>query len=71
MVGIVVDAVSDTHNIAAEAIRPAPDFGGPVSVDYLQGLATVNETMVIVLDIDRLLSVEELRMVGRVSEQSG
>jgi len=53
--GIVVDAVSDVYNVAAEEMKPPPDFG-TISIDYVKGLATVDEKMVIVLDIDRLLN---------------
>ncbi len=54
--GIVVDAVSDVYNISIEEMKPAPDFGG-IDVEFIKGLATVDEQMVIILDIDRLLDV--------------
>lgn len=53
--GIVVDAVSDVYNVASEEMKPPPDFGA-ISIDYVKGLATVDEKMVIALDIDRLLN---------------
>lgn len=55
-VGLVVDAVSDVHNINEKELRPAPDFGGAISSDFVRGLAMVEEKMVIVLEIDRLIS---------------
>lgn len=64
--GIVVDAVSDVYDIAAENLRPAPDFGEVISVDFLKGLATVDEKMVIILDIDHLLTSGELHMLNTV-----
>jgi hemoglobin-like flavoprotein len=64
--GIVVDAVSDVYDIAAENLRPAPDFGDVISVDFLKGLATVDEKMVIILDIDHLLTSGELNMMDNV-----
>lgn len=54
--GIVVDAVSDVHNIGSNELKPPPDFGSAVDTRFLRGLATVDEKMLIVLDIDHLLS---------------
>lgn len=56
VMGMVVDAVSDVYNISEEHMKPPPDFGNAACVDYVKGLATVDEKMVIVLDIDRLLT---------------
>lgn len=60
VMGIVVDAVSDVYNVDRQAIKSPPDFGGKLSVDFIRGLATVNEKMVIVLDIDRLMNNAEI-----------
>ena len=60
IMGIVVDAVSDVYNLEADAVKPPPDFGSIVSIDFVQGLATVNEKMIIILDIDHMLSSGEL-----------
>lgn len=56
-VGMVVDAVSDVYNVAAEDVNTAPDVGGSVSLDFIKGLATVNEKMIILLDIDALINL--------------
>ncbi|MBL1432420.1 MAG: chemotaxis protein CheW [Gammaproteobacteria bacterium] len=56
VMGIIVDAVSDVYNVTDEEMKPPPDFGSIVSIDYVKGLATVGEKMVIVLDIDHLLT---------------
>ncbi len=56
VIGVVVDAVSDVSNVDAAAIRPAPDFRGVISSDYVSGLATVKETMLVVLDVDRMIN---------------
>jgi len=68
VMGIVVDAVSDVYNVQDESLKPAPDFGSVVNVDFVQGLATVNETMVIILDIDHLLNSGELAVLDRAAE---
>lgn len=54
--GIVVDAVSEVHNIARAALKPAPDFGGACSTESIKGLATQDNKMLIMLDIDHLMN---------------
>ena len=58
-VGMVVDSVSDVTNLNAEQIRPAPEMGGGLSADYLTGLGTIDERMLILVDIVRLMSSVE------------
>lgn len=60
IVGIVVDAVSDVVNLAADEIRPPPEFGVAFDSDYLYGLAQVGEQMVILLNIETLITSSEL-----------
>jgi len=54
--GLVVDAVSEVCNVTADDRKPAPDFGTGIKTDFVKGLATVENRMVILLDIDRLVS---------------
>jgi purine-binding chemotaxis protein CheW len=54
--GLVVDAVSEVCNVNADDRKPAPDFGSGIKTDFVKGLATVENRMVILLDIDRLVS---------------
>ena len=56
--GVVVDAVSDVINVQAADIKKAPDMGSQVNTEYIQGLATVAERMVMLLDIDRLIGLD-------------
>jgi purine-binding chemotaxis protein CheW len=60
IMGVVVDAVSDVYNIPEKDFRPAPSNGNPAVMDSVRSLATVNEKMVILLDIDHLLNSGEL-----------
>jgi purine-binding chemotaxis protein CheW len=66
--GIVVDAVSDVYDVSETDIKPPPDFGSFISTEFIKGLTTVDNKMVIVLDIDRLLNSNELAIVENVSE---
>ena len=61
-IGMVVDRVSDVITLAPEQIRPAPDMGA-LNADYLLGLGTVDERMLILVDIDRLMSSDDMGLV--------
>ena len=63
-IGIVVDSVSDVVTLAPEQIKAAPDLGTSVAAEYLQGLGTVDERMLILLDIDKLLSSDEMGLLA-------
>jgi purine-binding chemotaxis protein CheW len=56
VVGIVVDSVSDVMRLTEDHIRPAPDFSAAVDTRYIEGLADMDEGMVIVLEIDGMMS---------------
>jgi len=64
VVGIVVDSVSDVIALTPEQIKPAPEFGGGFDTRYLTGLATLDQRMLILVDIGRLLTSEELALVA-------
>jgi purine-binding chemotaxis protein CheW len=63
-IGVVVDSVSDVVTLTPDQIKPAPDLGASVAADYLQGLGTVGERMLILLDIDKLLSAEDMGLLA-------
>ncbi|WP_097461382.1 chemotaxis protein CheW [Mangrovitalea sediminis] len=69
-VGVVVDAVSDVITLGKEDVRPAPEFGVSFDSRYLLGLASVGESMVVVIDIERLISSDEIGLMDQVSESS-
>ena len=62
--GVVVDGVSDVYNVGAEQAKPPPDFGSVVDTEFVKGLATVGDKMVILLDIDNLINVAVLSNVA-------
>ena len=59
-IGLVVDAVAETYSIPAEEIRSAPKMGGGIDPAYIEGLATIDDKMVILLDIDFLMNSGDL-----------
>ncbi|OSN04936.1 chemotaxis protein CheW [Lonsdalea iberica] len=66
VVGIVVDGVSDVLSLKADQIRPAPEFAVTLSTEYLTGLGSLGERMLILVDIEKLLSSEEMALVDSV-----
>jgi purine-binding chemotaxis protein CheW len=66
VVGMVVDSVSDVISLTPAQIKPAPDMGAALRTDHLLGLGTVDERMLILLDIDKLLTDAELGMLAGV-----
>ncbi|MFK7977127.1 MAG: chemotaxis protein CheW [Halioglobus sp.] len=63
--GVVVDAVSEVHNIATGQLKPAPDFAGACSTDSIKGLVPQDDNMLILLDIDRLMNREVLSALAQ------
>lgn len=68
VVGIVVDGVSDVLSLTADQIRPAPEFAVTLSTEYLTGLGSLGERMLILVDIEKLLSSEEMALVDIVAK---
>lgn len=66
-IGMVVDAVSDVITLAADQVKPPPTMGTAVDTDYLIGLGTVDERMLILVDIARLMGSSELGLLDRLA----
>ncbi|MGB1110456.1 MAG: chemotaxis protein CheW [Gammaproteobacteria bacterium] len=56
-VGVVVDAVSQVYDVPHAAINPPPEVGGALNAEFIDGLVTMDEKMVILLDISKLINV--------------
>ena len=63
VVGMVVDGVSDVITLKPEQIKPAPEFGASLDTRYLQGLGTVDERMLILVDIEKLMSSRDMELI--------
>ena len=63
VVGMVVDSVSDVIALVADQIRPAPDFASSFDTSYITGLGTVDDRMLILVDIERLMRSPEMALV--------
>ena len=62
-IGMVVDGVSDVYNIISDNINSAPEVGGSVSMEFIKGLATINDKMIILLNIDEIINVGVLHEI--------
>ncbi|MGC3874980.1 chemotaxis protein CheW [Halomonas sp. GXIMD04776] len=68
VVGIVVDGVSDVMTLTPDQIKPAPEFGVAMSSDYLSGLGSLEDRMLVLVDIDSLLTSEEMALVEHTTQ---
>jgi purine-binding chemotaxis protein CheW len=66
--GIIVDHVSEVLNIAGEKIEEAPSFGASVDTAFIMGMGKINDSVKILLDIDKVLGSEELASLTGVAE---
>jgi purine-binding chemotaxis protein CheW len=63
VVGMVVDGVSDVLTLATDQIMPAPEFGATLTTEYLTGLGTVDGRMLILMDIEKLMTSREMALI--------
>ena len=63
-IGVVVDAVSKVVDIKNSDIEAAPSFGGAVETDFIEGMGKLNDEFVVILNIDRVLSLDDLALLS-------
>jgi purine-binding chemotaxis protein CheW len=63
VIGAVVDSVSDVLELPHDVIKPAPAMGGAIDTSYLTGIASVAERMLILMDIEKLMTSDELGVI--------
>ena len=66
VVGMVVDSVSDVISLTSSQIRPPPNFSSTFDVHYITGLGTVDQRMLILVDIEKLMSGSDMALVDMV-----
>ena len=66
VVGMVVDSVSDVISLGPEQIRPAPDFSSSFDIKYITGLGTVDSRMLILVDIEKLMTASDMALMDAV-----
>nr|MDP2190613.1 chemotaxis protein CheW [Rhodoferax sp.] len=67
VMGMVVDSVSDVITLSPEQIKPAPEMGAVLDTDYLIGLGTLDERMLILVDIDKLMSSTDMGLIAETA----
>ena len=68
-IGIIVDSVSEVSNINSEEIEESPHLGQNIDTDFILGLGKTKERIVILLDIELVLSSEDLETVGQLAKE--
>ena len=63
VVGIVVDGVSDVIQLNSDSLHPPPEFGSILDTRFILGLGTVEERMIIMVDIEQLMTSQEMALV--------
>jgi purine-binding chemotaxis protein CheW len=70
VVGAMVDAVNAVLEIPASEIEPAPSFGAKIRTDFIEGMGKVNGKFVILLKVDKVLSVDEIGELAEMAVES-
>ena len=68
LIGIIVDTVSEVVDVGSEEIEDTPQFGHGIDTDFITGLGKVKGKIIILLDIEKVMSTEELEMVKEMAE---
>lgn len=68
LIGMLVDEVREILEIPPANIQPAPDFGADIRIDFIQAMARVDEVFIILLAINRVLSLEELSELNNLTQ---
>ncbi len=67
VVGMVVDAVSDVITLLPEQLRPMPEFNSAIQSDYLLAIGSINDRMLILIDIENLMVSSEMGLISPVT----
>jgi len=68
-VGVIVDSVSEVTDIKGEDIEEAPSFGQEIDTSFIMGLGKTKKKIVILLDIEKVLTTDELKMVEQIAKK--
>jgi purine-binding chemotaxis protein CheW len=67
VVGVIVDSVSDVVHLSADQIKAPPQFSSMLDVQFIEGLTSIDERMFIIMDIEALMSSQEMALVDRAA----
>ncbi|MBU2513482.1 chemotaxis protein CheW [bacterium] len=69
MIGAMVDSVSEVMNLDSEHIEPPPSIGTQLNTDYIKGMGKKDDQFIIILDIEKIFSMDELEIVQQAGQQ--
>ena len=69
VIGMVVDGVSDVVSLTDEQVRQPPEFGSRLDTKYILGLATLDHRMIILVDIEKLMSGSDMALMEQATLQ--
>jgi purine-binding chemotaxis protein CheW len=64
---MVVDGVSDVITLAGEQIKPVPEFGAALHTRFMKGIGTVEERLIILVDIERLMTSPDMALIDEAA----
>jgi purine-binding chemotaxis protein CheW len=71
VLGVIADMVKEVTEIDAGNIEPAPKIGTTIDVEFIEGIGKIGDDFVIILDINKVFSQEDIKLVKSVSSQAG
>ncbi len=69
LIGMIVDSVSDVVNIPVSTIQATPHFTVKIETDFIQGIGQIDNNLIIILDVDMILSEEEIRDIDTIEDR--
>lgn len=69
VIGVVVDRVSDVLTLTSEQVKPPPEFGISLPLDYIEGLGSVDDRMLILVDIEKLITSREMALMDEAEAE--
>ena len=64
--GVIVDEVSEVLDISTDNLEPSPQFGTSINTDFILAMGRVDERLIMLLDVDQVLSSGELERLGQM-----
>ena len=69
LVGMIIDSVSDVLSIPVTAIQEVPHFSSKIESDFIESIGQKGDELIIILDVERVISIEELNELGKVKSE--
>jgi purine-binding chemotaxis protein CheW len=67
VVGMVVDGVSDVITLGPAEIKPVPEFGAALDTRFMTGIGTVDDRLIILVDIERLMTSPDMALIDETA----